>query len=158
MSPSVDWLSDKWLRTGNWAKGPDSPLQQLASVPGSPALGLQLHSSSSAPLSLLGIPQSVSHCSLEGESVSLSSWLILCNPIACSSTTTTPHTPPQAPLSVEFFCKNTGVGSHSLLQGIFLTQGLNPGLLHCRRMPYHLSHHRSPQCSLSLAFATFLWL
>ena len=28
--------------------------------------------------------------------------------------------------------KNTGVGSHSFLQGIFLTQGLNPGLLHCR--------------------------
>ena len=29
------------------------------------------------------------------------------------------------------FGRNTGVGSHSLLQGIFLTQGLNPGLLHC---------------------------
>ena len=28
--------------------------------------------------------------------------------------------------------KNTGVDSHSLLQGIFLTQGMNPGLLHCR--------------------------
>ena len=35
--------------------------------------------------------------------------------------------------------KNTGVGSHSLLQPIFLTQGLNPGLLHCRQIPYHLS-------------------
>ena len=29
--------------------------------------------------------------------------------------------------------KNTGVGSHSLLQGIFPTQGWNPGLPHCRR-------------------------
>ena len=29
--------------------------------------------------------------------------------------------------------KNTGVGCQSLLQGIFLTQGLNPGLLHCRQ-------------------------
>ena len=29
--------------------------------------------------------------------------------------------------------KNTGVGSHSLLQGIFSTQGSNPGLLHCRQ-------------------------
>ena len=29
--------------------------------------------------------------------------------------------------------KNNGVGSHSLLQGIFLTQGLNPGLLHCSK-------------------------
>ena len=36
--------------------------------------------------------------------------------------------------------KNTGVGSHSLLQGIFLTQGLNLGLLHCRQILYHLSH------------------
>ena len=40
--------------------------------------------------------------------------------------------------------KNTGVGSHSLLQGIFLTQELNPGLLHCRWILYHLSHQRSP--------------
>ena len=35
--------------------------------------------------------------------------------------------------------QNTGVGSLSLLQGIFLTQGLNPGLLHCRRILYQLS-------------------
>ena len=36
--------------------------------------------------------------------------------------------------------KDTGVGSHFLFQGIFPTQGLNPGLLHCRRMLYHLSY------------------
>ena len=36
--------------------------------------------------------------------------------------------------------KNTGVGWHVLLQGIFQSQGLNPGLLHCRRILYHLSH------------------
>ena len=36
--------------------------------------------------------------------------------------------------------KNIGVGSHSLLQGIFPTQGLNAGLLHCRQILYHLSH------------------
>ena len=36
--------------------------------------------------------------------------------------------------------RNTGVGSLSLLQGIFLTQGLNPGLLHCRRILYQLSY------------------
>ena len=34
--------------------------------------------------------------------------------------------------------QNTGVGSHSLLQGIFPTQGLNPGLLHCRWILYQL--------------------
>ena len=41
--------------------------------------------------------------------------------------------------------QNTGVGSLSLLQGIFPTQGLNPGLLHCRRILYQLSHKGSPK-------------
>ena len=36
----------------------------------------------------------------------------------------------QAPPSMGFPSKSTGVGCHFLLQGIFLTQGLNPGLLH----------------------------
>ena len=40
--------------------------------------------------------------------------------------------------------KNTGVGSHSLLQGNVLTQGSNPGLLHCRQILYHLRHQGSP--------------
>ena len=40
--------------------------------------------------------------------------------------------------------QNTGVGSLSLLQGIFPSQGSNPGLLHCRRILYQLSHKRSP--------------
>ena len=39
--------------------------------------------------------------------------------------------------------RNTGVGSLSLLQGIFPTQGLNPGLLHCRQILYQLSHKES---------------
>ena len=39
--------------------------------------------------------------------------------------------------------KNTGVGSQSLPQGIFLTQGLNLGLLHYRQILYHLSHEGS---------------
>ena len=46
----------------------------------------------------------------------------------------------QAPLSMRFSGKNTGVGCHALLQGIFETQGSNPGLLHCRQIIYHLSH------------------
>ena len=41
--------------------------------------------------------------------------------------------------------KNTGVGCHFLLQGIFPTQGLNPGLLRCRQTLYHLSHQGSPK-------------
>ena len=36
--------------------------------------------------------------------------------------------------------QNTGVGSHSLLQGIIPTQGWNPGLPHCRQFHYLLSH------------------
>ena len=40
--------------------------------------------------------------------------------------------------------KNTGVDSPSLLQGIFPTQGLNPGLPHCRQILYQLSHKGSP--------------
>ena len=39
---------------------------------------------------------------------------------------------------------NIGVGSLSLLQGIFPTQGSNPGLLHCRQILYQLSHKGSP--------------
>ena len=37
------------------------------------------------------------------------------------------------------------MGCHSLIQGIFLTQGLNPGLLHCRWILYHLSYQGSPK-------------
>ena len=40
--------------------------------------------------------------------------------------------------------QNTGVGSLSLLQGIFSTQGSNPGLSHCRHILYQLSHKESP--------------
>ena len=39
--------------------------------------------------------------------------------------------------------KNTGVDSRSLLQGLFLTQGSDPGLLHCRQVLYFLSHQGS---------------
>ena len=41
--------------------------------------------------------------------------------------------------------QNTGVGSLSFLQGIFPTQGLNPGLLPCRQILSQLSHHGSPR-------------
>ena len=40
--------------------------------------------------------------------------------------------------------QNTGVGISSLLQGIFPTQGLNPGLPHCRRILYQWSYQGSP--------------
>ena len=41
--------------------------------------------------------------------------------------------------------QNTGVGSLSLLQGIFPTHGSNPGLPHCRQILHQLSHKGSPR-------------
>ena len=43
----------------------------------------------------------------------------------------------------DFPGKNTRLGSHSLLQGIFVAQGFNPGVLHYR----HILHCLSPQAS-----------
>ena len=40
----------------------------------------------------------------------------------------------------DFPDKNNGVACHFLLQGIFLTQELNPGFLHCRQILYRLSY------------------
>ena len=57
------------------------------------------------------------------------SCLTLCDPMDCM-------------YPARLFCpwnspgKNAGVACHSLLQRIFLTQGLNPGLLHCRQILY----------------------
>ena len=47
------------------------------------------------------------------------------------------------------------VGSHSLLQGIFLTQGPNPGILNFRQILYHLSHQGS---SLPACFGLILFI
>ena len=49
----------------------------------------------------------------------------------------------------DFPGKSTGVGCHFLLQRIFLTQGSNPGLPHCRQTLYRLSHQESPCCTLN---------
>ena len=50
----------------------------------------------------------------------------------------------QAPLASDFPGKNTRVGCHSLLQGIFPTQGSNPRLLHWQASSLPLSHQGSP--------------
>ena len=52
--------------------------------------------------------------------------------------------------------KNAGMGSHSILQGFFLTQGSNPGLLHCRQIPHHLSHQESPSHCIFLLEAAHI--
>ena len=66
--------------------------------------------------------------------------------LSCAQLFVTPWTVArQAPLSMGFSRQNTGVSCHGLLQGIFPTQGLNPGLLHCRWILYQLSYQGSPR-------------
>ena len=78
------------------------------------------------------------------------SCLTLCSPMD--------YSPPSSSVHGNFPSKNIGVGCHALLQAIFPTQGLNPCLLHCRRILYCLSHQGSPykyinftNCSKKLA-------
>ena len=52
--------------------------------------------------------------------------------------------PPGSSVHGDSPSKDTGVGCHALFQGTFLTQGSNPGLLHCRQILYCLSHQGSP--------------
>ena len=61
----------------------------------------------------------------------------LCDPMDCSLPGSSVHGDSPG--------KNTGVGCHTLLQGIFPTQGLNPGLLYCRQILHCLSHQRSTE-------------
>ena len=60
----------------------------------------------------------------------------LCDPMDCS--------PPCSSVYGDSPGKNTGVGCHALLQGIFPTHGSNPCLLHCRQILYQLSYQVSP--------------
>ena len=65
------------------------------------------------------------------------SHLTLCDPVD--------HSLPGSSVHGDSPGKNTGEGCHTLLQGIFPTQGLNPGLPYCRWILYHLSHQESPR-------------
>ena len=56
----------------------------------------------------------------------------ICDPRDCSTPGSSVHGDSRG--------KNTGMGCHALLQGIFSIQGSNPGLPHCRQIFYHLSH------------------
>ena len=61
----------------------------------------------------------------------------LYDPMACS--------PPGFSVRGDSPGKYTGMGCHALLQGIFPTQGLDPGLPHCRQSLYCLNHQGSPR-------------
>ena len=64
------------------------------------------------------------------------SCLTLCDLMDCS--------PPGSSVHGDSPGKNTGVGCHFLLRGIFPTQGPNLGFLHCKWILYCLSHQGSP--------------
>ena len=80
------------------------------------------------------------------ENLSVSSFLFLIQSVsvfvAQSCLTLWPHELQPARLLCPWnsAVKNIGMGCHSLLQGIFPTQGLNLDLLHCRQVLNHLSH------------------
>ena len=72
--------------------------------------------------------------------------LTLCDPMDCSL--------PGSPLHGILQARNTGVGSHSLLQWIFPTQGLDLGLPHCRQILYHLSQWLNEQWAILILHFT----
>ena len=128
---------------GGAMESPGKPpkLRVLAPPPGVRAKCLDVHSSSLAPsrgrcrnLAQEGsAPQRrvwppVAHCSRMVACVLVAqSCPTLCDPMDCSLPGSCPW---------DSSGKNTGVGSHSLFQGIFPTQGSNPGLPYCRWIPY----------------------
>ena len=75
-------------------------------------------------------------CTRMNEHLVAQSCPALCNLIDCS--------PPGSSAYGDFPGKNTEVGRLSLLQGIFLTQESNQGLLHCRWVLYQQSYQGSP--------------
>ena len=80
----------------------------------------------------------------KSESVNSLSCVWLCDSMDCS--------PPGSSVHGIFPGKNTGVGCHFLLQGVFPTQGLNLGLLHCRWILYCLSHQGSPRTFMQVIY------
>ena len=62
-------------------------------------------------------------------------WQTHCDSVDCS--------PSRLLCPWDFLGKNTEVGCHFRLQRLFLTQGSNSNLLHCRQILYHLSHQES---------------
>ena len=63
---------------------------------------------------------------------------------SCSTLCPMDYSPPGSSVDGNSPGQNTGVGSLSLHQGIFPTQGLNQGLPHCRLILYQLSHKGTP--------------
>ena len=71
----------------------------------------------------------------------------LCDPMGCS--------PPGASVHGDSPGQNSGVRHHALLQGVFPTQGSNPGLPHCRQIHFCLSHQGSLRIPEWIAYTSF---
>ena len=72
-------------------------------------------------------------------------YVLGCSVVSHSETPWAVCSPPGSSVHGDSPGENTGVGCHALLQGIFPSQGLSPGLPRCRRILYHLSHREAPQ-------------
>ena len=133
----ICWLSHVWLFATPWTVATrflclwDFPSLGDLPVPGIEPMSVVWQADSS-PLSHLGSLYYLLVLCLIAQSC-----LILCDPMDCSlPSSSVPGVSPG---------KNSGVGCHALLQEMFPTQGLNPGLLHCMWILYHLSHQGIPR-------------
>ena len=103
---------------------------------------LPVHSSTQHHLTS-ACPRETSFSSCVALCLVTQSCLPLCDPMDSS--------PPSSSAHGDSLSKNTGLGCHALLQGIFPTQGSNPGLQHWRWILYRLSHQESSE------FYNLLW-
>ena len=113
-----------------------------------PSLVINKHTHTQYP-SPRSLPTSELHADTTGRVLALPIWLYsyvlclvaqscltLCDPMDCSL--------PGFSVHGDSLGKYIGVGCHTFLQGIFPTQGSNPGLPRCMWILYHLSHQGSP--------------
>ena len=78
---------------------------------------------------------------------------VVCNSVQSYGTQSARLPCPWDPLG-----KSTGVSCHVLLQGIFLTQGLNPGLLYCRQILYHWAPRKAPESATGIHISPLFWI
>ena len=142
--PSTSGLPTYWggtdpLPTTKWKQNilhwptAHGPCSQLPQGPGQG--WCQMRSMAKKQTGLLTLKAEKHPCAMP--CLVIQSCLTLCDPMDWS--------PPASSVHEDSPGKNTGVGCHALLQGIFPTQGSNPGLLYHRWTLYCLSHHGSPR-------------
>ena len=120
-NPPAMW--ETWVRSLGW----EDPLEKE----------MEIHSSTIAwKIPWTEEPDTLQSAAAAAAAKSLQSCPTLCSPMDCSLLGSS--------VSGDSPGKNTGVGCHALLQGIFPTQALNLSLPHCRQILYHLSHQGSP--------------